>query len=281
MKAVRIALRIIGAIVVVLVLVVGGAMLAGAWRLSRRETRPVPAIAASTDPAVIERGRYLALTRCTGCHSHNDSLPLSGGPGFTLGPLGSLARPNLTPGGILREWSDGEIARAIREGVDRDGRSLVLMPSPEFHRMSDVDVVALLSFLRSQPADSRPSEPRHLKPLGYLLIGAHMFPVSRQPPITAPVPAIAPSAGVEYGRYAATMSGCAGCHGAALHGGQPCKPDVVAVAKQHPLAAFDGAVRRGQAVEGRPLSDEMPWKSFSHLSDQDLQAIYAFAKGLP
>ena len=34
---------------------------------------------------------------------------------------------NLTPAGPLKDWSDGEIFRAIRNGIDRDGQVLFAM----------------------------------------------------------------------------------------------------------------------------------------------------------
>jgi hypothetical protein len=34
--------------------------------------------------------------------------------------LGTLYAPNLTPGGSLKDWTEGEISRAIPEGVDNE-----------------------------------------------------------------------------------------------------------------------------------------------------------------
>lgn len=40
--------------------------------------------------------------------------------------LGTHYAPNLTPSGNIKDWTDGEIVRAIREGVDDTGRSVSL-----------------------------------------------------------------------------------------------------------------------------------------------------------
>jgi hypothetical protein len=44
----------------------------------------------------------------------------------------------------LGGWSDAEIARAIREGVDKDGVGLVIMPSANYRALSDADVAAVV-----------------------------------------------------------------------------------------------------------------------------------------
>jgi hypothetical protein len=47
-------------------------------------------------------------------------------------PVGSFISSNLTPAGPLKHWSDGEIFRAIRNGIDADGhwlRSRICSPA--------------------------------------------------------------------------------------------------------------------------------------------------------
>ena len=68
--------------------------------------------------------------------------------------MGMLYAPNLTPGGDIDDWTDGEVIRAIREGVHKTGRSLLIMPSMNYRYMSDDDVQAIVAYLRSQPPTS-------------------------------------------------------------------------------------------------------------------------------
>src|SRR5207249_10522141 len=90
---------------------------------------------------------------CAGCHSSTGSLPLDGGNANLLGgPIGTLYGPNLTQASRIKDWTDGEVVRAIREGVDRDGHPLLIMPSEAFHHLSDSDAQVLVAYLRSQPA---------------------------------------------------------------------------------------------------------------------------------
>ncbi|HEY0706682.1 MAG TPA: hypothetical protein VGG33_07795, partial [Polyangia bacterium] len=100
---------------------------------------PEPAITASSDPAVIARGRYLAYgpAHCVDCHAPPEhqadaragkDVALSGGLAFHF-PVGTFRSANLTSDaatgiGALR---DGQLARALRHGVGRDGRALLPM----------------------------------------------------------------------------------------------------------------------------------------------------------
>jgi len=71
--------------------------------------------------------------------------------------MGMLYAPNLTPSGNIKDWTGGEVVRAIREGVHKDGRSLLIVPSGDFKNMSEEDVKALVAYLRSQPATGGPT----------------------------------------------------------------------------------------------------------------------------
>ena len=65
------------------------------------------------------------------------------------GPWGVSVSRNLTPTG-LKDWSDAEIARAIREGKSRDGSALrPPMAFDWYKNISDEDMKALIAYLRS------------------------------------------------------------------------------------------------------------------------------------
>ena len=125
----------------------------------------LPEAQASTDPAVIARGEYLVYgpAHCVECHAksfeefqkvaNNEKVPLQGGTKFTAPPLGSVYSKNLTPDketGIGR-YTDRQIARMMRYNVRPNGRASIA-PMMPFHNMSDEDMIAIISFLRSQPA---------------------------------------------------------------------------------------------------------------------------------
>ena len=117
--------------------------------------RPLYQITADTSPQGLERGKYLAesVMSCdSACHTNKETPFIGMAEEINEGPIsGVFAVPNLTPDNEtgLGAWTDAEIARAIREGIDKDGVSLVIMPSANFHNMSDQDVASLVGYLRS------------------------------------------------------------------------------------------------------------------------------------
>jgi mono/diheme cytochrome c family protein len=239
-------------------------------------------------PDQVAHGERLAYL-CIDCHSSTGNLPLdgskdnlaAGGP-----PIGVLYAPNLTPGGRLKDWSDAEILRAIREGVDNNDRPLLGMTSEPFSHFSDADAQALIAYLRAQPAVSRDLPERDLNILAALFVGAGLAPTSAQPPITAPI--VAPPPGSpEYGRYLVYTAGCRDCHGPDLTGGTnpfiPIGPNltiITPVLSEEQFLTFlhTGVNRTGRTVD--PLL--MPWKSYSQVySDADLRDMYAYLQALP
>ena len=157
--------RLLLALVVILVAVAAAVVL-----LNRRGEDPVVARAqegdALADPALIERGRYLALAgNCAGCHTQPGGEPYAGGTGI-LTPFGTVFATNLTPhreAGI-GEWSASEFWRAMHNGRSRDGRLLYpAFPYPNYTRITRDDSDAILAWLRTlQPVEQR-SRPHALR----------------------------------------------------------------------------------------------------------------------
>lgn len=240
----------------------------------------------------IARGERLSNI-CIDCHASSGALPLDGSSMDFLGdpsapPVGTLWGPNLTPGGRLKDWSDGEILRALREGIGKDGRPLIIMASQAFKHMSDEDAQAIVAYLRSQPAVERDLPERDLNLLAAVLVGGGMFPTSAQPPITAPV--VAPAAGSpDYGKYLVSATGCADCHGERLDGvvtgGGPgvAAPDLTASMPAWQEEEFFTFFRSGKLPGGRAVDPmAMPWNSYDKaFSDQDLKDIYTYLHSLP
>ena len=118
--------------------------------------KPAPDLKVAGTPEQIARGQYLAEVNCVGCHGQVDAsgkptgaFPLSGGynigedEGF--GFIGQVAVENLTPAGKLVNYSDGEIFRALRHGVNQDGQTLVFMSLLSTGEISDADLAALIA----------------------------------------------------------------------------------------------------------------------------------------
>lgn len=254
----------------------------GYARVLRGHPHQAAALSVSTTEAQRARGERLAQM-CAGCHARGGAFV---GQNFSPGGLGigTLYAANLTPT-HLAAWTDGEIIRAIREGVGRDGRSLLLMPSDNYRRLSDSDVQALVAYLRSLPPASPDTPPTRVGVLGAALLNvAPIFSV--QPPIDGPVamPALGTPA---YGQYLLDYSGCADCHGAALAGGGGEGPGPTPGPPLHNLAerwseeAFLTAMRTGRRPGGGALSDAMPWQQIGAMAtDDELRAMYAYLRTL-
>src|SRR5262249_32647191 len=136
--------------------------------LRKPVTAPPPDINFEMAPERVARGRYLfeKVMACDGCHSQHDESRfgrpvVEGGWGrgsvfpAELGLPGTVVASNVTPDREtgLGAWTDGEIIRAIREGISRDGRALFpMMPYTNYRRMSDADVYAIVAYLRRLPA---------------------------------------------------------------------------------------------------------------------------------
>ncbi len=288
------ALILSGLLTLVLALVTLVALI-GLYKISAPQGNPVAAVKVAGTPDQVARGAKFAGF-CAGCHSTSGKPPLDGSKGdFISGdapPVGSLYPPNLTPAGEIKDWSDGEIIRAIREGVHKSGRALIIMPSAQFHNLSDADVQSIVAYLRSQPAV--PNKPQTDTPsnglnlLGALFIGSGIFPTSAQPPITQPVVAPPEGTTADYGKYLIANIGCRECHGENLAGGTPggfgppAGPNLTQLVPKWSEADFVKTIRTGVDPTGKSLNpDQMPWKEISGFaSDDDLKAIYAYLHGL-
>ncbi len=288
----RLVLRLLAVLVVLVLLVVAGGI-ANGWRLANaRHPNPPSPLSAATDSLSLARGEHLARVVCAGCHTPGGEPPLSGSSEDFLrvpdGPaFGTMQATNLTPGGPLAHMTDGEVVRAIREGVGHDGRALLVMPSAYFRHLGDRDAAALVGWLRSQPAVDTVRTARRLNPLGYAVLGFRIFEPSARPPLTAPVadPPAGPSAG--HGEYLSWILACRDCHGPDLRGGRkgqfpPVGPDLVALCAAHDVDAFDRGVREGiSPTTGHALDPtRMPYPTYHGLDRVEVEALHAYLRSL-
>ena len=255
-----------------------------------------------------ERGRYLAegVVSCIGCHSNydestTDELPpligkIGAGRIFTDEGGFRLTAPNITPDKEtgIGAWSDDEVARAIREGVNREGRALFpVMPYMSFKQMSDEDLASIIVYIRT------------LEPVRNGLPQTQLpFPLSRiinnlPEPINGTVPPPDLSTPVKRGEHLILLADCAGCHtprdsrgqvfpGYELSGGNifgnegrtiaaaNITPDPSGIS-YYDEALFLEAMRTGH-VKARKLRNFMPWWVYRNMTDDDLKAMFAYLR---
>lgn len=277
--------------------------------------RPAPVLRVTATAATVERGRYLFehVLDCDGCHSERDFSRFGGpviegrrGVGVTFPPEmglpGRISAPNLTSDSEtgLGGWSDGEILRAIREGVSRDGRALFpMMPYAGYRNLSDEDAHSLIAYLRTLPAVHNVLPETQLS-----------FPVNvRIKSAPAPVDSVGapPSDPVKYGEYLTLVGGCRECHTKekrgqlveelAFGGGREFKIGSAMVVSANITPDTQtglGKLTESQFLEkfyqykdyakhGSPkVGDDgftlMPWLGFSQMEERDLKAIYAYLR---
>lgn len=116
-------------------------------------------------PAEIKKGAQLvALGACITCHTAPDGSSLAGGRAVPT-PFGAIYATNITPEpetGIGR-WSLLAFRRAMRSGVDREGRHLYpAFPYDHFTLLNDADDAALYAFLMTRTAVRAPARANHL-----------------------------------------------------------------------------------------------------------------------
>lgn len=275
--------------------------------------RPAPTVEAPRDAASVARGRYLAthVMGCVGCHSTVlDRLP--GEPldpdgllaGRDFGPMegfpGRARARNLTPDadtGIGR-YSDGELLRAMRDGIGKDGRALFpMMPYPVFaSALSDEDALAIIAYLRSVPPKRHDPGPMQVSFPVSMFIRAVPAPAAAVPP--------APSSGPERGRWLLKVALCADCHtpktpsmenlpgldyagGMALPipgQGKVYSRNITADAETGIGAWSDEEVRRaiekGVGRDGRALYG-MPWPYYAGMTEEDRGLLLAAVRSIP
>lgn len=301
--------RVLMGLAAALVLLAAFVQIAG----NKKFDAPYPDISASTDPAIIARGEYLAYgpAHCATCHVPMDKIravedglkiPLSGGWEMSI-PPGTLRAPNLTPDletGIGRR-TDAELARTLRHGVAHDGH--FVMPVMPYAQMSDADLQAVISFLRSQPPVVHQVPPTKYGFLGKALIA---FGVLKPAPLgEAPPKSVEREASIAYGEYfSKNIANCMTCHTAmdlmsgqftAPHfsGGFVFEPDAFSEGyafvspnlTPHETAgimahwskeAFEARFRSGRIHRGSP----MPWGAFSRMDSTDLSAVFQYLQSL-
>ena len=281
-------------------------------RQNRTFEAPYPDITASTDSAVIAHGAYLVNgpAHCTGCHTdkaheaaflRGDPVPLHGGYEFVL-PIGTVYTRNITNDkqyGIGR-LTDQEIARTLRYGVGSDGRAIFdFMP---FYMMSDEDLRAIISYLRTVPGEAKEVPPHTFNFLGKAV---KAFLIKPMGPLDKERPgSVKPDTTAAYGQYLATsVSNCDGCHterdlmtGAyvgprfagwkGMEGNSPGTffntPNLTTDPETGHLRAWDFNAFQARFRAGPTFKDSpMPWANFAKFSDDDLKAIWNYLRTLP
>lgn len=277
-----------------------------------------PNIKIESTPELVKRGEYLAnsVMVCMDCHSTRDwskySGPITpgtlgnGGETFNqaMGFPGEFYSRNITPFGI-KDWSDGEVFRAITCGVSRDGHAFFpVMPYPSYGKLDSMDIIAVIAYLRTLPSIEK-SVPASKPAFPFSIIlktipqKAHFIKRPDSSNILA------------HGEYLANAANCIECHTQAekgqiirelgYSGGREFKmpdgsilrtpnitPDeetgIGSWSKQAFISRFKSygdSSYHAPAVKQGEMQSIMPWTMYGTMTESDLGALYEYLKSIP
>jgi len=276
-----------------LVLVVGGVLFfKGSAQLSKTYEFQPSNITIPTDAESIAYGKHRAESLCEGCHGKD----LSGVENwFDGGPLGTVDSANLTSGkgGFGQEIaSDEDYIKAIRHGVDPEGKPIFMPAVVAGSHLSDKDLGAIIAYVKSLPPVDHELKGQQFTPLAKILSAAGIldrFPVesvSHEIHITAPAAAVS----VEYGEYLVNTHDCRVCHGPQLNGGPFPNPTITLISPNLTPGGelgfwteeqFVETIRTGVTPSGHQFNEHMPWEQFKLLTDDELNAIFVYLQSVP
>lgn len=307
--------KIILTLVIVLALIFTGSI--SYIKFGLPDVGEAPDITIERTPERLERGTYLAnhVALCMDCHATRDwsiftAPPVPGTEGAggerfdqTMGFPGVFYSRNITPF-RLKDWSDGEIFRALTTGVSKDGTALfTVMPYGNFRILDKEDIYSVIVYIRSlDPIESTIPASKPDFPMNLII---NTIPRKAEF-VTKPDK----SDKVKYGEYMLTMASCTDCHtpfekgvpleGMYLAGGheftmpwgivRPANltPDkktgignwteaqFVARFKLYADSAFvPPPVKKGDFIT------IMPWIMYAGMEDNDLKAMFAYLQSIP
>ncbi|MDQ3394107.1 MAG: cytochrome c [Bacteroidota bacterium] len=244
-----------------------------------------------SDSLTLALGKHLSVIKgCTDCHGSN----FQGGFVINDPPVGVVYAPNLTKGkgGKIENYTEKDWIRSIKHGVNPTGKALWIMPSYEYDVLSEEDLVALISYVKSrEPIDSEPVQ-NSLGPVGKVLLNFDKIHLLSAEKINHGPKEMVKKVKVEetaaYGQYLITS--CIGCHRDDLKGGAPIAPgfpDVPNITLSGKLASYSDEdfikmMQKGITPEGRQTdAKEMPWSMTKGFTDLEIKAILKYLKSLP
>jgi hypothetical protein len=283
------------------------------------KVQAAPDLKIEMTPERVQRGEYLFnnVMACVDCHSERSfdkftfpAIPGTiGKGGFKFSPEempgfpGTLYSPNITPAGI-GDWTDGEVFRAITEGVSKDGRALFpLMPYLNYRELDKEDIYSVIAYVRTlKPIENEVPEPSLDFPLNVL--------VRTMPTNSDLKPMPDKSNTIAYGKYLTTSASCIDCHTPQVKG-EFVKEKMFAGGMEFNLPTgivrtsnitpdnetgigtwtkeffvskfkmYDHNTYVPETVKPGEFNTVMPWPLFGTMTTEDLSAIYDYLRTQP
>ncbi len=240
-----------------------------------------------TDAVSLALGARLVTTKgCRSCHGPNlAGKVLIDDPAR----IGRVTAKNITrgKGGLPHYFGYDDWVMALKHGINKERKSLLLMPSYGFSQLTEKDMGAIIAYCsRIARVDNEMPESK-LGPLGRVLTDMGELRVLAAERVDHNRPftqEIVPSLSVAYGKYQAVM--CQACHGEHMKGGElvsrggPPAADISSTGKPGHWTEiqFITTLRSGKTPEGKLLN--MPWEMGAAMTDLELKALHLYLKSL-
>lgn len=301
--------KILLSILVIIILVV--VVAASYVKFALPKVDAAPDLHVASTPERVAHGAYLAnhVTLCMDCHSTRDwsrfSGPMVAGTNGKGGELfnekmgfpGTFYSKNITPANI-KDWTDGEIFRAITTGVDKFGDALFpVMPYAHYGKMDKEDIYDIIAYIRTlQPIQNSTPDHQVTFPMNFIL--------NTIPQNASLVQKPSKSDTIKYGAYLVNASACMECHSPvdkgqvipskAFEGGrlfQMPNGNVYSANISPDKATGIGTWTAEQFVTRFKIYEDsanvtkmgpkdintiMPWTMFAGMDTSDLRSIYAY-----
>jgi cytochrome c553 len=292
MKILKWAGIALGAFVALVVVALGAVYFGSQSKIQKEYAVAAEAITAGSDSALIQRGQHLvtSVNACIGCHGED----LGGKQMIDAPVFATVAASNLTTGrgGVGAKYTDVLFERAIRHGINADGRSIAIMPASHYNRLSDDDLRSVIAYVKSVPPVDNELKPFSAGPISraITLAGAPFFSAAVIAHDAPHRPAPVAGETVEYGEYLVSVGACRECHGPNLSGGlMPGESEGGRMApnltpaglKAYTEADFMTALREGKRPGGAPIDTMMPWKEYRGMTDGEIKAVWSYLRTVP
>ncbi|MGD2070484.1 MAG: c-type cytochrome [Gemmatimonadota bacterium] len=275
--------KALGAVLLLLIVLAAGVWVASNRALHGAEVGGHPVDVPDGAEAVAAGERLVRSSLCSDCHGED----LGGQVFIDEPPFMVLPAPNLTTGEGGVAGADAAILeRAIRHGIGRDGRQLVIMPSHFYNELTDDEIGKIIAYLRAAPPVDRESGRRHVGPAGRIAVltsGDELLP-SRTVPYDAPHERAVEPGSRAQGRQLSLS--CRACHGRELAGGHVAGTDTLRAPNLTPdpegklagwtVEDFRHLLRSGRRPDGSAVASYMPWQAYSGLTDLEIEALWSY-----
>lgn len=248
------------------------------WELRRVHDRPLVPFTAEPSAGNTAEGRRLAiLIGCLeGCHGPEGEGGDEGAERIfyaTAPPLGA----------VVPRYGDAELARLVRFGVKRDGRTAIGMPAGTFFPIADADLALVVAHLRTLPAVDEGPRERRVEPLGRLalVLGKWRTSAGEVDPARPRWGELPRETPYERGRYWASIV-CAECHGFDFRGNDVLGSPPLTVARAYDRERFGRLLRFGELLNGNNdgLMGRVARAAFDDFREEEVDDLYAFLRTL-